>query len=84
MIIAGNTKTALQKVAQSMRGILKRIPIDRSATVVFIQEPLKLWTELYLELSPNGGLELVFYYCDIILGLFLCMVFLIGLLTYPY
>ena len=38
MIIAGNTKTALQKVAQSMRGILKRIPIDRSATVVFIQD----------------------------------------------
>ena len=24
------------------------------------QEPLKLWTELYSELIPNGGLELVF------------------------
>ena len=24
------------------------------------QEPLKLWTELYSELSHNGGLELVF------------------------
>ena len=25
-----------------------------------IQEPLKPWTELYIELNPNGGLELVF------------------------
>ena len=24
------------------------------------QEPLKLWTELYSELSPDSGLELVF------------------------
>jgi hypothetical protein len=24
------------------------------------QEPLKLWTELYSKLSPNGGLEPVF------------------------
>ena len=29
------------------------------------QEPLKLWTELYSELIPNGGLEVVFFYCDI-------------------
>ena len=27
----------------------------------FTQEPLKLWTELYSELSPNGGLELLFF-----------------------
>ena len=24
------------------------------------QEPLKLWTELYSDLIPNGGLDLVF------------------------
>ena len=24
------------------------------------QEPLKLWTELHSEISPNGGLEIAF------------------------
>ena len=38
----------------------KVITDERGAKRRLNQEPLKLWTELYLELSPNGGLELVF------------------------
>ena len=33
--------------------------IEGACSIYVHQEPLKLWTELYTEFSPNGGLELV-------------------------
>ena len=40
---------------------LASVMMDFTAKTVQVnQEPLKLWTELYSELIPNGGLELAF------------------------